>query len=167
MVIFWENRCFFSNSMRTRHHDAARVMDFPAAPPLRIGEQEVQLQPSSHTSSAPPLDATDLALTAVTPLALKIEFLFFPFILPHTSNISTSAPPFLSLPWRRRTAWRRTACYSGGDLRVTRAASPRCALATCTEQVRGRGFGVQHACWTYVGCLSPDQSAVLRKKSGA
>lgn len=73
----------FSEQHSKARHDAARVTDFPAAPPpLRIGEQEVQLQPSNHTRSAPPLDAADLGWTAVTPLALKIELLLFPFFWP-------------------------------------------------------------------------------------
>lgn len=42
-------------------------------------------------------------------------------------------------PWHRRTGWMRIACCSGGDLRVTRAASPRSAWAKRTEQVRGEG----------------------------
>lgn len=45
-----------------------------------------------------------------------------------------------SPPWHRRTGWTRTACCSGGDLRVTRAASPRSAWVKRTEQVmRGEG----------------------------
>ena len=45
-----------------------------------------------------------------------------------------------SPPWHRRTGWTRTACCSGGDLRVTRAASPRSAWVKRTEQVK-RGEG--------------------------
>lgn len=84
--------------------------------------------------------------------------------------------PFLWLPWRHRTAWMRTACCSGGDLRVTRAASPRCAWAKRTEQVRKRRWvwgwlGWGRGCRTHVGRLSPDQRSVLeeiiiKKKDG-
>lgn len=42
---------------------------------------------------------------------------------------------FLS-PWHHLTGWMRNACCSGGDLRVTRAASPRSAWVKRTEQVR-------------------------------
>lgn len=91
----------------------------------------MQLQPSNHTRSAPPLHAADLVLTAVTPLALEIGLLFFCLFL-----WSLHLTPFLSLPWRHRTAWMRTAFFSGGDLRVTRAALPRCAWAKRTVQVK-------------------------------
>lgn len=42
-------------------------------------------------------------------------------------------------PWHRLTGWMRIACYSGGDLTVTRAASPRSAWVKRTVQVRGEG----------------------------
>lgn len=43
----------------------------------------------------------------------------------------------LRSPWHHLTGWMRTACCSGGDLTVTRAASPRSAWVKRTEQVRG------------------------------
>lgn len=57
----------------------------------------------------------------------------------------------------------RTAFFSGGDLRVTRAASPRCAWAKRTEQVKGEE-GLERC--THVGCLLPDQRFVLEEGRG-
>lgn len=122
----------------------------------------MQLQPSSHIRSAPPLDA-DLGLTAVTPIAFEIGLLLFSPFFFWSPHLHLHAPPFLSLPWRHRTAWMRTAFFSGGDLRVTRAASPRCAWAKRTEQVKGEE-GLERC--THVGCLSPDQRCVLEEGRG-
>lgn len=51
---------------------------------------------------------------------------------------------------------------------MTRAASPRCAWAKRTEQVRKRRWvggwlGGGGGCWTHVGRLSPDHRSVLEE----
>lgn len=83
-----------------------------------------------------------------SPSTLNLLHHLMPVTLADGDHTLQPCVVLLCSPWHHRTGWMRIACCSGGDLRVTRAASPRSAWVKRTEQVRGEG-GL-HACWTCV-----------------